>query len=201
MPRIVEYSQVRDRMIGGGFVSLYHNSGAFGFPRPREADVRMLGWIGPADGTIRAAIRPHVREIRPPHAANLAAMLVRARQFLPGEAWLMPKSHWHFELHDGHPEMLELLLPEIGIDAALLRDRNDGSAIAFGVGEDDLLRRAVERLLDGMRQSDFLVTFPDAADAGARAVCTVHHHRQLWWQTTSSDLIEQLESQSTQSST
>jgi hypothetical protein len=199
MPRIVEFSQVRDRMIGSGFVSLYHNSGTFGFPR--EAEVKMLGWIGPADGTIRPEMRPHVRQILPPHTANLAAMLVRARKFLPREAWLMPKSHWHFELHDGHPELLEALLPEIGVDAALLRDRNDGSAIAFGVGEGDVLRRAIERLLDGMRQSDFLLAFPDAADAGTRAVCTVHHHRQLWWQTTSSDLIRQLENQSTQSST
>jgi hypothetical protein len=186
-------------MLGGGFVSLYHNSGAFGFPR--DADVKMLGWIGPEDGTIRAEMRPLVRPVPPPHAANLAEMLVRSRRHLPGEAWLMPKSHWHFELHDGHPEFLESLLPEIGVDADLLRERNDGSAIALGSDEDQLLRRAIERLLDGMRQSDFLVAFPDAADAGTRAVCTVHHHKQLWWQTTSSEFIKLLENQSTQSST
>ena len=199
MPRIVDYLDVRQRMLGVGFVSLYHNSGAFGFPR--EADVKMLGWIGPEDGTIRVEMRPFVQSVPPPHAANLAAMLVQARRPLPGQAWLMPKSHWHFELHDGHPELLEALLPAIGIDADVLRERNDGSAIAFDADEDEVLRRAIERLLDGMRQSDFLITFPDAADAGTRAVCTVHHHKQLWWQTTSLGLIEMLKRQSTQSST
>ena len=103
-------------------------------------------------------------------------------------------------MHDGHPELLESLLPEIGIDAALLRERNDGSAIAFAVDEDEMLRRAVARLLEGMRQSDFLIAFPDAS-ADRPAVCTIHHHRQLWWQTTSGELIALLENQSTQSST
>jgi hypothetical protein len=199
MPRILDYPDVRQRMLGDGLVSLYHNSGAFGFPR--EADVKMLGWIGPDDGTIRAEMRPCVRSVPPPHATNLAAMLVQAHRHLPGDAWLMPKSHWHFELHDGHPELLESLLPEIGIDADALRERNDGSAVAFDADEDEMLRAAIERLLDGMRQSDFLVAFPDAADAGTRALCTIHHHRQLWWQTTSLDLIRMLERQSTQSST
>jgi hypothetical protein len=185
-------------MLTGGFVSLYHNAGAFGFPR--DVAVKMLGWIGPEDGTIRAELRPFMRHVPPPHAANLAGMLVAARHHLGGDAWLMPKSHWHFELHDGHPELLARLLPEIAIDPALLRDRNDGSAIAFAADEDDQFRRAIEGLLDGMRFSDFLVAFPDAG-ADRPAVCTVHHHRQLWWQTTSAELIKLLERQSTQSST
>jgi hypothetical protein len=197
MPRIVDYETVRDRMLAAGFVSLYHNSGAFGFPR--GADVKKLGWIGPDDGTIRVEMRPFMRHVPPPHAATLARMLVAARRHLAGEAWLMPKSHWHFELHDGHPALLASLLPAIGIDPALLRERNDGSAIAFAPDEDDALRRAIEGLIDGARFSDFLVAFPDAA-ADWRAVCTVHHHQQMWWQTTSAELIELLEPQSTQSS-
>ena len=200
MPRIVDYDRVRDRMLAAGFVSLYHNAGAFGFPRGTEW--KMRGWIGLDDGTIRAEVRPFVRAVPRPHASHLAGMLVSARRHLPRDVWLMPKSHWHFELHDGHPELLASLLPEIGIDAALLRERNDGSAIAFAAEEDDRLRHTIERLLDGMRQSDFLLAFPDAADdAGTRAVCTIHHHKQLWWQTTSAALIKQLEDQSTQSST
>ena len=199
MPRIVDYEQVRDRMLAGGFVSLYHHSGAFGFPR--EAEVKMLGWIGPDDGTIRAEVRPFTRPVPPPYASNLSGMLIAALRHLPGDVWLMPKSHWHFELHDGHPELLASLLPSVGIDAALLRERNDGSAIAFAAGENEPLRRALERLLDNMRQSDFLLAFPDAADAGTHAVATVHHHRQLWWQTTSVELMERLDDQSTQSST
>lgn len=184
-------------MLTAGFVSLYHNVGAFGFAR--DAEVKMLGWIGPADPTIRPEMRSLVRQVPPPHAPNLARMLIAARRHLPGEAWLMPKSHWHFELHDGHPDLLDALLPEVGIDPALLRARNDGSAIAFAADDEgnETLRRAIERLLAGMRQSDFLIAFPDAP---ARAVCTVHHHCQLWWQTTSAALIKLLEDQSTQSS-
>jgi hypothetical protein len=188
MPRIVDYTTVHDRMLAAGFVSLYHNAGAFGFPP--DADVKLLGWTGEPDATIRAEMKPLTRQVAPPYAANLARMLIASRRHLPGDAWLMPKSHWHFELHDGHPELLESLLPEIGVDPALLRDRNDGSAIAFAADEDELLRRAIERLLGGMRQSDFAVAFPDARQTPA--VCTVHHHGQLWWQTTSGELIARL---------
>ena len=91
MPRIVDYPVVLDRMRGGGFVSLYHNSGAFGFAR--DAAVKMLGWLGPDDPTIRAEMRPFARAVEAPYAMNLANMLVASRRHLPGEAWLMPKSH------------------------------------------------------------------------------------------------------------
>ena len=197
VPRIVDYEVVLEQMQDAEFVSLYHNSGAFGFAP--DAAVKMLGWLGPEDPTIRAEMRPFTRAIPSPHAANLAGMLVAARRHLPGQAWLMPKSHWHFELHDGHPELLESLLPEVGVDVALLRERNDCSAIAFDVDEDELLRRAIARLLEGMRQSDFLLAFPDVG-ADRPAVCTIHHHKQLWWQTTSGELIALLKNQSTQSS-
>ena len=89
----------------------------------------------------------------------------------------MPMSHWHYELHFGNRALLEMLLTEIGVDAAVLRDRNNGSAIAFSTSEDDLLKHAVRRLLGGLVQSDFLLAFPDAS-----TVCTIHHHKQLWWQ-------------------
>jgi hypothetical protein len=186
MPRIVDYATVRDRMLAGGFVSLYHNSGAFGFAR--GADWKMRGWIGPEDPTVRLEVRPYILHVDKPYAANLAANFVAARRRIRGDAWLMPKSHWHFELHDGNPQLLETLLPQIGIDPAMLRERNDGSAISFEIGEDESLRQAVERLLTELRVSDFLIAFPDAA-----AVCTVHHHVQLWWQTTDAHLFAMLE--------
>ena len=194
-PRVIDYPIVLEKLLGRGLVSLYHNSGAFGFPR--GTDVKLLGWIGPEDGSIRPDVRPFTRRVSEPYAPTLANMLVAARRHVIGEAWLMPKSHWHFELHDGHPQLLETLLAELGIDPALLRERNDGSAVAFAANEDDALRDAIARLLDGMRLSDFSIVFPDA---DAAAVCTVHHHCQLWWQTTDADLIAKLEGQSTQSS-
>ena len=109
----------------------------------------------------------------------------------------MPKSHWHFELLDGHPDLLAALLPELGVDPAELRDRNDGSAIAFSRDEDERLHLAVKRLIDGMRQSDFSLLFPEAESL---AVVTLHHHRQIWWQTPDAALIARLAAQSTQSS-
>jgi len=177
MPRIIEYNVVQQRMSEGGFVSLYHNSGAFGFAP--SAKVHTVGWIGPEDGSIRADAREWVRQIPPPFERNLAAALAHARTNLTGDAWLMPKSHWHYELHFGNGELLENVLKTIGIDPAMLRDRNNGSAIAFAIDESLLLRETVERLLAGLAGSDFLLAFPDAA-----TLCTIHHHKQLWWQTT-----------------
>ena len=188
MPRIIDYDIVARRMADAGFVCLYHNSGAFGFAR--GVQWKMLGWIGPDDPSIRPDARPFIRNVPPPHAANLAGMFIRARAraILGGEAWLMPKSHWHFELHDGHPDLLTALLPEIGIDPAILRPRNDGSAIAFAADEHAPLRLAVERLLGDTRPSDFLLAFPDAG----RTLCTVHHHTQLWWQTADAAVADAL---------
>jgi hypothetical protein len=188
MPHIVDYALVLEKLLGRGLVSLYHNSGAFGFPR--SEDVKLLGWIGPDDGSIRTDLCKRTRRVPEPHAATLAHRLVAAREILAGEAWLMPKSHWHFELHDGHPRLLESLLPAIGIEPSTLRDRNDGSAIAFSIDDDDLLRHTTARLLGGMRQSDFSIVFPEAASP---AIVTLHHHRQIWWQTIDVVLIAALD--------
>jgi hypothetical protein len=192
MPRVVDYAMVVEKLVARGLVSLYHNSGAFGFPR--GTDVNMLGWIAADDASLRAEVRPLARRV---DAAELPGKFIAARERFAGDAWLMPKSHWHFELQDGHPQLLAALLPELGIDPATLRERNDGSAIAFSRDEDDLLRHAVARLIDGMRQSDFSIVFPDA---DALAVVTLHHHKQIWWQATDAALIARLDAQSTQSS-
>ena len=37
----------------------------------------------------------------------------------------------------------------------------------------------IASLLGNLRTSDFMLAFP-----GRPALCTVHHHKQLWWQTT-----------------
>ena len=92
----------------------------------------------------------------------------------------MPKSHWHFEMHFGNKDLLESLLPTIGDRSPnSLRDRNNGSAIEFITGESPLLVKTVEQLLSGLAGSDFLLAFPEAS-----TLCTIHHHKQLWWQTT-----------------
>ncbi len=188
MPRIIEYNVVQERMKEAGFVSLYHNSGAFGFA---AGHATACGWIGPDDPTIRDAARLRMRQFPPPYGESLAAALGRALPHLPGDAWLMPKSHWHYELHFGNKELLESLLPVIGIDPELLRELNNGSAIEFSTDERALLQRAVGVLMDGLIGSDFLIAFPDA-----QTVCTIHHHKQLWWQTTDASIATAVHSPS-----
>ena len=180
MPAIIDYAEVLERMTSRGFVSLYHHSGAFGFARGVE--VKVAGWIGPDDPTIREDASNFVRRVAEPYASNLAASLegIWKERLSPHDAWLMPKSHWHYELHFGNRALLETLLPEIRIDPHQLRERNDGSAIAFLLSESDRLRYATEQLLLNLNYSDFLIAWPEAA-----TLCTVHQHQQLWWQTTS----------------
>ena len=178
VPQIIEYSTVTQRMSEAGFVSLYHNSGAFGFAD--NGGVETIGWITRDDPTIRPAAMAMARKV-----TNFVTPFQRATAALASEAWLMPKSHWHYELHFGNRELLEGVLPTIGIDANLLRERNDGSAIAFATDEFSLLTSTVQRLLENLTGSDFLIAWP-----GAQMRCTVHHHKQLWWQTRRRELID-----------
>ena len=172
MPGVIDYSVVLPRLRERGFISLYHNSGAFGFPA--DAQVTSIGWLEADDPTIRPAARSLVRRVE-----SIEKLLPQALERIAGDAWLMPKSHWHYELHFGNRELLEALLPRLGIDPAMLRDRNDGSAIEFSTQKRDLLKQAVREMLGALVGSDFSIVFADAA-----TVCTIHHHRQLWWQTT-----------------
>jgi hypothetical protein len=43
-------------------------------------------------------------------------------------------------------------------------------------------------LLGRLLGSDFMLAWP-----GRPAVCTVHHHKQLWWTTTDPELLAALE--------
>jgi len=176
MPRVISYDIVQQRMREAGYVSLYHNSGAFGFASAQN--VRTFGWIGPDDPTIRETARNLIEQVPRPYERNLVERLARICQTLNTTVWLMPKSHWHYELHFGNRELLESLLPQLGIDPATLCERNDGSALEFGTNEIELLKRAVQGLLEGLTGSDFALVFLDAA-----TLCTIHHHKQLWWQT------------------
>jgi len=187
MPRIIDYDVVEQTMREHGFVSLYHNSGAFGFGP--SAQVRSIGWIGPEDASIRPSARQWIRQAPPPFEHNLAAAMIKIRASVTGPAWLMPKSHWHYELHFGNGELLEGVLGEMDIEPAILRYRNNGSAIEFGAGESPLLGKAVEHLLSGLAGSDFLLAFPEAS-----TLCTIHHHKQLWWQTADATIAQMVDS-------
>lgn len=179
MPHIVAYPDVERVLTGQGLVCVYPNSGAFAFPS--DAATHVLAWVGPDDPTIRPAARPFVRQVDPPYVTELAGRLVRGwrEAFGGGDAWLMPKSHWAYELEFGSDAWMPDALAAIGVDPAPLRSMNSGAAIAFKPDEAVALRSFAEQLLTRLDGSDFLLALP-----GHPVVCTVHHHQQLWWVTT-----------------
>jgi hypothetical protein len=182
VPTIIDFERVLQRMEAQGFRSLYHNSGAFGFAR--GADVKYAGWVGPPDGSIRAEVRPFIREIAAPYEANLARAAADVwLTHLPGEAWVMPMSHWSYELDFGSREWMPGALNAVGVDGNELVTRANGAALAFDLGERAGFESLLAQLLGNLRTSDFMVAFP-----GRAALCTVHHHKQLWWQTTDAEL-------------
>ena len=165
-------------MTADGLESLYFNSGAFGFPR--RTTTYSIGWIGPDDPTIRPDARAMIRAVAPPWEENLTALALQIwREHLPGDVWVMPKSHWGFELDHGSAEWMPAALKDVEIDSSILASRTDGSAIEFTIDEAVQFEKFLHTLLTRLMGSDFLIAFPDRG-----TICTVHHHRQLWWTTT-----------------
>ena len=186
MPWIVDYAQVLDQMRAQGLRSLYFNSGAFGFSDGTSTD--SVGWVGPDDPTMRPNARAAARTVPPPHPQRLTQLLVRAWQtYLPGKVWLMPKSHWAYELDFGSRDWMPALLEHAGVDAGLLQSRTDGAAIEFALLETGPFSHVAEGLLRMLLGSDFALAFP-----GRPVVCTLHHHKQVWWTSSDHQLIDVL---------
>lgn len=175
MPEIIEYDIVLEQMRRQGMRCLYYNSGAFGFVD--QSDLRLAGWIGPDDPTIRQSVRPMTRSVPPPYESNLVERFVQAwRQHLPGPVWLMPKSHWAYELDHGSSAWMPALLQSVGVDPQPLRGRTNAPAIAFAMEEVPAFETVARGLLEKLVGSDFTIAFP-----GRPVLCTLHHHKQLWW--------------------
>jgi hypothetical protein len=188
MPWIIDYDIVTERMREQRLKCNYYNSGAFGFADP--AGVRHLGWIGPDDPTIRPAARAFTRPVPPPYEQNLADRFVRAwREHFPGRVWAMPMSHWAYELDFGSRDWMPALIEHIGVDPGLLEGRNNAAAIEFGPADAEHLHHFVKRLLENLMSSDFMLAF-----VGQPILCTLHHHKQLWWTVRGDEVIEKLES-------
>jgi hypothetical protein len=187
MPSVIDYPEVLERLRSQGLISLYHNSGAFGFPR--EVQTNFIGWIGSEDTTLRAEARVAAISIAQPCALNLATLVtkVRREQLSDSVAWLMPMSHWSYELDYGSADWMPQMLRGAGIDPEVLRPRANGSAIEFTIEESEQLAKCVERLLENLASSDFAILFPPHP-----IVCTIHHHKQLWWTSSDFSLIEKL---------
>jgi hypothetical protein len=119
MPIIIDYPIVLNQLAQQGFKSLYHNSGAFGFA-PTVTTISR-GWIGREDPSIRESARSIVRQITPPTESRMAELTIQFwKQSLPGPVWVMPKSHWAYELEFGSRDWLPGVLKQIGIDSAHL---------------------------------------------------------------------------------
>lgn len=186
VPKIIDYPDVLARMTGDGFRCLYHNSGAFGF----AADVKphVIGWIGLDDPTIRPEAMSHVRRVPPPYEQNLLNGFARIwLQALPGPVWIMPASHWSYELEFGNGDWLLERLRQIPIDPASLRQRNNAAAIEFTPQQSPSALELVSSMLGLLSGSDFTLAFP-----GRALICTLHHHKQLWWQTSDDSLLAAL---------
>jgi hypothetical protein len=187
LPWIIEYAAVLEQMRSRNFKCLYYNSGAFGFADP--AGTKTLAWVGPDDPTIKPAAKPFTRRVAEPFDLTLAKMAAKLwREKLPGRAWLMPMSHWSFELTHGSREWMPALIENLDLDPGLLQNRNNAAAIEFGPEETPLFQHFVGRLLLMLQSSDFMIAFP-----GRPALCTLHHHKQLWWTTTDDAVIEAVE--------
>ncbi len=70
-----------------------------------------------------------------------------------------------------------------------LSQRHDGSALEFAPGENQGFQSLLLALLTNLFGSDFLLSFPDRP-----VVCTVHHHKQLWWTTSDAEIYADIES-------
>jgi len=187
LPWIIDYQIVLDQMRQQRFKCLYYNSGAFGFPQ--DVPVHTIGWLGPPDETIKPAAAPFTRQVSPPFEQNLAVLTARAwREIMPGRVWVLPMSHWAFELDYGSREWMPSLIESIDLDPGMLEGRNNGAAIEFSPEEGDLFESFVRRLLEMLLGSDFMLAFP-----GRPALCTLHHHKQLWWMTSDAKLAEGLD--------
>ena len=187
MPWIIDYPTVLEQMRSQQFKCLYYNSGAFGFADP--VGTKTLAWIGPEDSTIKPMAKPFTRRVAEPYDLTLASLATKLwKEKLPGKVWLMPMSHWHYELTHGCREWMPALVENLGLDPGLLENRNNGAAIEFAAGEVELFEHFVGRLLLMLQASDFMIAFP-----GRQTLCTIHHHKQLWWTTTEEDVIDAIE--------
>ena len=177
MPRIVAYPDVLQALSSQGYQSLYYNSGAFGF----DADVPTIsrGWIGEPDPSIREAARAILCQVNPPVARQLSSRLIQVwLRYLAGPLWLMPRSHWAFELEYGCRHWLPQAMEKLGIDPRALGSLNTAPALEFKLDEATQLEGLLEQLLLHLNQSDFQLVFCDR-----QTICTIHSRRQLWWTT------------------
>lgn len=181
MPRLIDYPTTLETLQRQGLKSLYYNSGAFGF----QGSVSYVGWIGPEDATLRPQIAPLATQVPPPYPPALTALCLEAwERYLAGVVWVMPMSHWPYELDFGSRDWMPAAVRALGLDPDRLQELTTGNAIEFMPGEGEPFAGFLRALLENLRMSDFMLAFP-----GRPVLCTVHHHQQLWWASDDSALL------------
>jgi hypothetical protein len=86
----------------------------------------------------------------------------------------------------GSREWMPDALARIGVDHSVLEPLTTGAAIEFMLDESHEFASFLASLLDNLSgSSDFQLVWP-----GRPVVCTVHHHKQLWWTTSESAVYQ-----------
>src|ERR1051325_9035643 len=110
---------------------------------------RITGWTAGEDPTIRPELRSSIHAFAPGATEKMAASASAAwSNYLPGPAWIMPLSHWAFELDFGSKAWLPTLLKSVHVEPYPLADRTDASPLEFQPGEQADLTRFLQTLLD-----------------------------------------------------
>lgn len=166
MRRIVPYGEALSSLNAAGLRAAYPRGGALAFVEPRGQIVE--GWLTGEDAALRPEARAWARVVGD---VDALARGVRARhEAFACAAWLMPKAHWAHEL-SAH-RWIEGVLPGVEV----LRGVADASAVELADGEE--VERVARALLNGLDGSDFTLAWAERA-----AFCTLHHRKQVWWQT------------------
>lgn len=179
MAQVLDYGQVQQVLVGKGLKCLYHNSGSWGFAGGKT--VAAVGWVLGEDMTMTPAARKVARVLG--GLEELVAGIGKAWARVGGEAWVLPGSHWAYELDFGTPAM-EGVLKRWGVSGVEgLVGRNDGSAVVFGDGEEGAFMGVLGELFRIGTASDYQLIFPAVPITGI-----LHHHVQVWWQTEDTSL-------------
>ena len=176
MPSIVDYDTVLATAEAAGFRCGYPFGSVFVLAGEGMTPGRVACWSAGDDATVRPRWRP---TMRPVAAERLAPLAARVWREAGGDVWLAPVHSWASELQHGDGDWLEPLLIDLGLDPTPLRPRTKADALAFSPGEADAFERALATILDKLWLSDFALLLPGAPRG---VFCTVHHHKQLWWQ-------------------
>jgi hypothetical protein len=181
---LIDHATILDHMTRRGWRCLYPGGGAFA--PPTVSPLHIAGWITRPDPTIRASVLPLIRSIPEPYAPTLACLARQAWiDHFAGPAWIMPMSHWSYELRFGAGPWLGEALRELNIDPSPLTDLTTAAGIEFTPDQSNDFEAFLRRLLQHLLESDFTLAWPQSP-----VVCTIHHHQQLWWTTDQPEIIE-----------